>query len=161
MTIRSNPPGALVYVDDYEIGTTPISHNFTYYGTRKIRLVKNGYQTLTVMQSFPPPWYQIFPLDFITENFVPGVIRDRRTVAYQLAPQIIVPPDQLLGRAEDLRRRAQLPRAVVPASTLPGVSPLPPRGPEIIPAPPSVVLPPVTPYPEPTGGVPFYPLPPR
>jgi len=28
MTIRSNPPGALVYVDDYEIGTTlfrPIS----------------------------------------------------------------------------------------------------------------------------------------
>ena len=23
MTIRSNPPGALVYVDDYEIGITP------------------------------------------------------------------------------------------------------------------------------------------
>jgi hypothetical protein len=25
MTIRSNPPGALVYVDDYQIGTTPVS----------------------------------------------------------------------------------------------------------------------------------------
>src|SRR4051812_48980499 len=26
-TIRSNPPGAQVYVDDYEIGTTPCSHS--------------------------------------------------------------------------------------------------------------------------------------
>ena len=24
-TIRSNPPGARVYVDDYEVGTTPVS----------------------------------------------------------------------------------------------------------------------------------------
>jgi len=32
MTVCTNPPGALVYVDDYEICTTPISHNFTYYG---------------------------------------------------------------------------------------------------------------------------------
>jgi hypothetical protein len=28
MTIRSDPPGALVYVDDYQIGTTPVSHDF-------------------------------------------------------------------------------------------------------------------------------------
>ena len=58
MTVRSNPPGALLYVDDYEIGATPVSVNFTYYGTRKIRLVKDGYETLTVMQSIPPPWYE-------------------------------------------------------------------------------------------------------
>ena len=47
MTIRSNPPGALVYVDDYQIGSTPVSHDFVYYGTRKIRVVKDGYETLT------------------------------------------------------------------------------------------------------------------
>ena len=34
MTIRSNPPGALVYVDDYQVGTTPVSTDFGYYGTR-------------------------------------------------------------------------------------------------------------------------------
>src|SRR5687768_13584388 len=28
MTVRSNPPGAKVYVDDIEIGTTPVSTNF-------------------------------------------------------------------------------------------------------------------------------------
>ena len=35
LTIRSNPPGALVYVDDYTIGVTPVSTSFIYYGTRK------------------------------------------------------------------------------------------------------------------------------
>ena len=54
MTIRTNPPGALVYVDDYEIGTTPVSTNFTYYGKRKIRIVKDGYETLTVCSRFRP-----------------------------------------------------------------------------------------------------------
>ena len=47
--------GALVYVDDYEVGITPISTSFLYYGQRRIRLVKDGYETLTVMQPIPPP----------------------------------------------------------------------------------------------------------
>ena len=47
MTIRSSPPGAMVYVDNQEIGTTPVSTGFTYYGTREFRLVKDGYETLT------------------------------------------------------------------------------------------------------------------
>jgi hypothetical protein len=53
ITIRSNPPGALVYVDDYPIGTTPVSTSFVYYGTRKVRLVLSGYETLTVLQPIP------------------------------------------------------------------------------------------------------------
>lgn len=107
MTVRSNPPGALVYVDDYPIGTTPISHNFTYYGTRKIRLIKDGYETLTVMQPIRPPWYQITPVDFVTENLVPGELCDRRTLTYNLVPQRVVSPEELLGRAEGLRMQAQ------------------------------------------------------
>ncbi len=103
LIIRSNPPGALVYVDDYQIGTTPIATNFTYYGTRKIRLVKDGYETLTVMQTIPPPWYEIPPLDFFTENLLPGELRDHRTFEYQLVPQAVVPTEQLLSRAESLR----------------------------------------------------------
>lgn len=110
MTIRSNPPGAMAYVDDYDypIGTTPISHNFTYYGTRKIRLVKDGYETLTVMEPLRAPWYQIPPLDFVSENLVPAEIHDQRTLAYQLVPQRVVPTEELVGRAEGLRSQAQL-----------------------------------------------------
>ena len=136
MTIRSNPPGAHVYVDDYEIGATPVSHNFIYYGKRKIRLVKDGYETLTVMQSIPMPWYQIPPLDFVSENIVPGEIRDHRTITYQLAPQCVVPQDHLLARAEGLRNQVQAPRAMAPPPVMapagagqPGiVNPLPGEG---------------------------------
>ncbi len=140
MTIRSNPPGALVYVDDYEIGITPISTNFLYYGQRKIRLVKDGYQTLTVMQAVPAPWYQIPPLDFVTENLVPGELRDQRDFCYQLSPQAVVPTEQLLGRAESLRRGVRPPwNSGAPPAAVPGM----------IPAPPGI------------GSQPLYPLPPR
>ena len=124
LTIRSNPPGAHVYIDDYNIGSTPISHNFIYYGTRKVRLVKDGYETLTVMQNIPMPWYEIPPLDFVSENFVPGEIRDHRIITYQLTPQCVVPRDHLLGRAESLRGQVQGPRSM----TLPGGNPMPPPG---------------------------------
>src|SRR5690242_5982716 len=58
LNVNSNPPGALVYDDNQQIGTTPCSVDFTYYGTREIRLIKPGFETLTVNQPFPAPWYE-------------------------------------------------------------------------------------------------------
>jgi hypothetical protein len=116
-TVRTNPPGAVLYVDDNEIGVTPASHDFVYYGVRKIRLVKDGYETLTVLQPIPAPWYQFIGLDFITENLIPGEIRDERVLDFQMQPQIIVPTEQLLSRAENLRQGTQ------------AVAPLPPPAP--------------------------------
>lgn len=143
MTIRTNPPGAVVYVDDYQIGTTPVSTNFVHYGTRKIRLVKDGYETLTVEQPIPAPWYQIPPIDFVAETLVPNEIQDHRTLNYQLVPQRVVPPDELRARAEDLRARVAAP-GTVPVSAN-GIQPGPAPGygapgyssaPETIPSPP-------------------------
>lgn len=139
MNIRTNPPGAMVYVDDYPIGTTPISHNFTYYGTRKLRLVKPGYETLTVYQRMPPPWYQLPPLDFVSENLVPGEFRDHRTLSFQLVPQKVVPTEELLGRAEALRTQAHSSgmlrtSPVAPAATPPAP---PAAGPYLSPGAPS------------------------
>jgi hypothetical protein len=104
MTVRSNPPGASVYVDDQEIGTTPVSTAYTYYGTRKIQLVRDGYETLTVMHKFSPPWYQIPPLDFLTENLLPREFRDERIVDFELEPQRVVSTTELLDRAQQLRQ---------------------------------------------------------
>jgi hypothetical protein len=123
LTIRSNPPGALVYVDDYPVGTTPVSTNFVYYGTRKVRLVLSGYETLTVLQPIPTPWYEYPGLDFVSENFIPGEIRDERVVDYQLKPQMVVPSQQLLGRAENLRHGAAAPQVPVPATETPSFGP--------------------------------------
>ena len=155
MTIRSNPPGALAYVDNYEIGTTPISTDFTYYGKRKIRLVKDGYETLTVMQPVPSPWYQIPPLDFVSENLIPGEIQDRRVFNYQLTPQKVVPTEELLGRAEQLRHGIQPLGAFAPS---PPAEQIPlPSGPQVFPAP---AGPEPVPAPRGVGGQPVYPLPP-
>lgn len=114
LTIRSNPPGALVYVDNYEIGTTPVSTDYIYYGTRRIRLIKDGYATLDIKQWIPPPWYEIFPLEFVSENLVPAEIRDHRVLEFQLVPQMIVPTEQLLGRAENLRQGSKAENFVPP-----------------------------------------------
>ena len=122
MTIRSNPPGAQVFVDDYEIGTTPASTGYTYYGTRKIRLVKDGYETLTVYQPMPAPWYDFPGVDFFSENIWPCKIRDERAFDYQMSPMLQVPTEELKSRAEQLQRQhhASGGRAPVVASP-PGV----------------------------------------
>jgi hypothetical protein len=145
LTIRSNPPGALVYVDDYPIGTTPVSTSFVYYGTRKIRLVLSGYETLNVLQPLPTPWYEYPGLDFVTENLVPGEIRDERVVDFQLKPQMIVPSQQLLSRAENLRHGAAAPQM-----------PIPPAAPVFVPP----ANPSFGPPPQPAGQLPASPPPP-
>jgi hypothetical protein len=159
LTMRSEPPGARVYVGDEEIGTTPVSHGFTYYGTRKIRMVKDGYETLIVNQPIPAPWYQIPPLDFVSENLVPGEIRDERVITYQLTPLRLQGRDQLLQKANALRGASlgqPNPGAVVPAGGVPG----PIGGPEVINTPtpvgPAATLPPPVNSPQW-----IYPLPPQ
>jgi len=137
MTIRSNPPGALVYVDDYQLGTAPVSHDFVYYGTRKIRLVKDGYETLTVRQPFPVPWYEVFPLDFVTENLIPWEIRDERVVELAMQPAAAVPPESVVARAEQARRAAGSIAATTPVAS----PPPPPAAPQPIPAPPPAMPP--------------------
>jgi hypothetical protein len=123
LTIRSNPPGARVYVGDEEIGTTPVSTDFVYYGTRKIRLVKDGFETMVVNQPIPAPWYQIPPLDFVSENLAPGEIRDERVVNFQLVPLQQASTDQILARAEQLRASGAPPMTVIaPSVVSPGVS---------------------------------------
>lgn len=107
MMIRSNPPGARVFVDGYEIGATPVSHDFTYYGKRRIKLVKDGFQTVEVLQSISTPWYQLPPIDFITDNLIPGEIHDRRAFDFTMAPRRMVQPERLLERAEELRAQTR------------------------------------------------------
>ena len=140
LTIRSNPPGALVYIGNLEIGKTPCSVSYLWYGVREIKLIKDGYETLTVHQWIGPPWYEIPPIDFVTENFVPYELRDERTFEFQLIPQRVVPNDQLLSRAENLRQSNRLqnmtaPQPVVVAPTSPPTSPSPSAPPGAVPPP--------------------------
>jgi hypothetical protein len=165
MIVRSNPPGAVLYVDDYPIGTTPCATSFIYYGTRQIRLVKDGYETLVVNQPIPAPWYEFFPADFVAENLVPGHIRDVRVLSYDLRPLLPVPNDQLTGRADALRAAVKAeqasegiiprPRVFVPRSTVPAEQVLPPPS-YSLPAPQGYAPPSYAPPNAPSYGLPTY-----
>ena len=84
MTIESNPAGALVQVDGEEVGFTPTSLDFTYYGTREVTLIKDGYETQTFPATLQTPWYQRVPLDFFSDNFSPKSITNRHRFRYEL-----------------------------------------------------------------------------
>jgi hypothetical protein len=143
LNINSNPQGALVYVDNQQVGVTPFSVDFTYYGTREIRLIKPGFETLTVNQPIPAPWYQYVGLDFISENLVPTKIRDNRTVNYNLAPQLLVPTQELIDRGNQLRQDTlQYGAASVIGAP---VGPTLPAGPIVAPGPPTPLPPVVVP----------------
>ncbi len=129
MTVRSQPSGALVYVDDQKIGVTPVSTPFTYYGTRKIQLFKDGFEPQMVKQRFLPPWYELPVLEFISENLWPGEIRDERMVEIQLAPLQNVPNEQLFQRADALRGDAQAGNLTAMPNVVPASAPVVPADP--------------------------------
>ncbi len=152
LTVRSNPPGAIVHVDNQRIGTTPCSVDYVYYGTREIRLSAPGYETMTVNQPLPAPWYETPGLDFVSEVLVPTRIEDARTVSFNLQRRQLEAPETVIARGEELRRQ-MTPIGAAPVIQTGGAT-LPPAGdPFGIPAQPA--LPPAgvpsTPPPTPGG----------
>ena len=119
MVIMTEPYGAVVYDErDQPLGAAPVDRAFTYYGKYRFRLVKDGYETLIVEEDVRPPWYEVFPLDFISENLIPWTLRDVRYFRYQLQPAQVVPPEVVRDQAQRLRDRGQTigtPPAPVPA----------------------------------------------
>lgn len=108
LMVQSNPPGALVLLEGEEIGYTPVAVDFTYYGTREITLIKDGYETLKVKQPVPAPWYQWPGIDFFSDNLLPHRVTDRRRLSYSMQVKQITPSEDLLQRADQLRNESRL-----------------------------------------------------
>ena len=109
MLIRSEPSDALVILDDSEVGRSPVEVDFTFYGTRKVTLKKEGYATRVAYVELAPPWYEVFPLDFVSEILLPVKIVDRREFTFTLDKPQPVEEKDLLYRAEELRRQVREP----------------------------------------------------
>lgn len=103
MIVRSNPEGATVFIDQQEVGHTPVSVPFTYYGTREFTLEREGYQTTKAKQYIRPPWYQIPPLDFFADNLWPFEIHDDRIIDFELTPKSAINEAEFQDRANQFR----------------------------------------------------------
>ena len=90
ITVRTNPSNALVYVDNELVGESPVEIPFTYYGTRKITIEKRDgdgkliCERKIAFEKIKTPVYEMFPLDFFSENLWPFGIQDNHILNYDL-----------------------------------------------------------------------------
>jgi len=111
VAIYSDPPGAAVYLDGDKVGTTPCEVSYIWYGTRDLVLELRGYTLIRQQVVLNPPWWQIIPLDLVTDVVIPFTIRDRLAVSYTLetAPVSREEVDAVLQKAYELRKKAEAP----------------------------------------------------
>lgn len=107
MSINTDPQGARVFVNNDEVGTSPVSVDFTWYGDYELTFRKPGFETIHTHYRINAPWYQWPGIDFISEVLVPVEIHDHQTLpTYAMEPVILPEPDELVQRADEMRARA-------------------------------------------------------
>jgi hypothetical protein len=107
LKIQTDPPGALVTVNDEEVGVSPVQVSFLWYGDYELIFRKRGYETLKTSYRIHPPWYQWPPLDLIVETLIPFTIRDEHELPiFALRPAAEPPVEEVVQRAVELRDRA-------------------------------------------------------
>ncbi len=104
--IRSEPPGALVFVDGISRGETPLEIPLVYYGEREVELRLDGFEVYREIVDLDPPWFQTFPFDLFCEVLLPFRWKDSRTLDLVLEPRAVEGGeaiDAVLERARQLR----------------------------------------------------------
>ena len=102
MTITSEPPGALVFISDVEVGRTPVTLPFTWYGDYDIILRLEGYDALTTHAAINPPIQEVPPVDLFAE-MLPWTFTDQRYLNFTLQKTAWPEDETLIRRAEGLR----------------------------------------------------------
>lgn len=106
ITVTSEPPGAVLWLNDTEVGTTPVTGSFTWYGVYDVVLRKDGYDTIHRPEQINPPIYQWPVIDLFAECLLPFRFVDEHKLHFDLAAAVIAEPNDVIDRAESLRRRA-------------------------------------------------------
>ena len=106
LTIVTEPQEAVVWLNDEEIGVTPVTVNFNWYGDYNIRIEKPGYDILNTHQLLERPAHDRFPLDFFAEVLWPGTIEDSYTWTFDLKPYQQTSAAELIEQANQMRDQA-------------------------------------------------------
>jgi hypothetical protein len=83
ITITSQPEGALVWLNDVEVGRTPVEVDFKWYGVYDVRLAKEGYEPVLTSREAVAPVHEWPGLDLIT---APLPLKDRIAWHFDLSP---------------------------------------------------------------------------
>ena len=85
--ITSEPPGALVWVNDQQVGRTPTQASFLYHGVYDVRLRLEGFEPLVTEAEASPPIYEHAPLDLFAE-MLPMQIENVQRWHFVLEPSL-------------------------------------------------------------------------
>ncbi len=103
LTINTEPQGAMVVLNDQQIGESPVTVPFNWYGDYWVRVSKDGYETLNTHRELEAPLHDYLPFDFFAQILYPGHIVDTYEWTFELEPQTYPTPEELIEHARSLR----------------------------------------------------------
>ena len=104
LTIVTEPPDALVALNDEEIGTSPVTVGFEWNGDFAVQISKDGYKTLKTHQNLKRPLKDRFPVDLFADMFTTKI--DAYTWNFKLEPSVPVQKEDLIKSATALQKEA-------------------------------------------------------
>ena len=105
LTINTNPQDALIELNDEEIGRSPVTVTFNWYGDYNIRATKAGYQTLATNNVLKRPMHDRPPFDFFA-TLNPKKIIDSYEWTFDLEPMQTPERKDLIKAATELQKDA-------------------------------------------------------
>lgn len=108
VTINTEPQGAIIWLNDQEVGRSPVTTGFQFYGAYEVRAHKEGYEPLTAVRVAHSPWYEYPGPDLVAEA-LPTQIKNRVVWDLKLTP--LPGPDQQAEAEAALVNRARAYRA--------------------------------------------------
>ena len=107
--ITSDPDGAVVWMNDREVGSTPCEVEILHYGKYDVRVEKPGWEPVMTGRSANAPVWDLPGPDFFAE-LVPAEIESRNVWHFQLVVESD-DADEVLLRAEAARDKVAAERA--------------------------------------------------
>ena len=105
LTINTEPQGAIVTLNDEEIGTSPVTVGFEWYGDYSVRVAKPGYETLKTHRELKAPLRDKFPFDFFAQCLTPKRIVDSYEWTFALEEKKPIDKDKLIKEAQNLKEQ--------------------------------------------------------
>lgn len=108
--VTSSPTGARVWINDQQVGTTPVETRFTFYGNYDVRLELPGYDTISEPRTAKAPLYEYPGPDLVATalpfKFKPLVEWHFELTQVEETTNPDGARDNLLNRATELRNQA-------------------------------------------------------
>lgn len=110
IVVTSQPPGALVWINDVEIGRTPAETSFTFYGAYDVRLEMPGFEPVHTSRRTKAPMHE-YPGPDLIASALPKKFETVIEWHFDLVPTTSEDPEraeaELLDRARDLRGQTE------------------------------------------------------